>query len=76
MTDLQKAIEFRKIIDKYNLKDPDKAEEITNYITKNGNEGISPDEFGRLFNISIEDAKLFLEVLKVSIELRKKHMNK
>ncbi len=74
MTDLNKAVEFRKMIAKYKLDDHDKAEELANYITKHGNDGIDVNEFSKLFNIELEDAKLFLEVLQLSVELRKKHM--
>jgi len=74
MVDLNKAVEFRKIIKKYNLDYPDKAEELAGYITKHGNEGIDVEEFGRLFGIERNDAHLFLEVLQISLELRKKHL--
>ena len=74
MVDLNKAVEFRNIIAKYKLDDPDKAEELANYITKHGNDGIDVNEFSKLFMMDIKDAHLFLEVLQTTLELRKKHL--
>jgi hypothetical protein len=74
MEDLQKAVEFRKIIKKYKLDEPDKAEELAAYITKHGNNGIDVKEFSSLFGIELDDAHLFLEVLQITLELRKKHL--
>lgn len=62
---------FRKIIHKYQFNE-DKAGEIADYLTKNPE--ISTDEFARLFNISVEDAKYMLEFIHKASKLREKYL--
>lgn len=68
--------EFDRIINKYNLSDEDKAEEIANFLTskKNG-ETISAKDFATLFAMQENEAEVFLSFIATGLKF-KKHTDK
>jgi len=66
--DLHKQ-EFDKIIAKYKLDAPDKAEAIAELLT-NQNDGVSAPAFAEKFGMNVEEAVVFLEWIKVGIKFK------
>jgi len=64
--------EFDKIIDKYNLKDEDKAEEIAKFLTDNKRKEVSAKEFATLFGMEVDEVVLFLSFIEKGIKFREK----
>lgn len=64
---------FEKIVQKYNFDSVEKAEEITNYLTKQ--KEVSAKEFAGLFAIDQNDADLFLSFISKGIQYKKNHLN-
>lgn len=67
---------FRNIVEKYGFSDEQKAEEITNFITDPKNQGFTVKEFSVLFNMKVEDAKIFLDILQKGVHLKEKYIPK
>jgi len=75
MEDLSKEKEeFLRVVKKYKLDEEEKAQEIANYLTKK--EKINLVEFATDFNISQEDAKVFLEFVKKGIDFKESYLDK
>lgn len=62
---------FKKIIQKYKLDLPNKAEELANYLSK---ELTTPEEFSKLFNLSIYDAKIVLSFIAKGVHYKKNYL--
>lgn len=68
--------EFDKIIRKYNLSAPDKAEEISQFLTSKDRDKVSYHEFSKFFNMTEDEAKIFLSFIEIGLEFKKKHIDK
>ena len=68
--------EFDKIIEKYNLSDEDKAEEIASFLTKNNQDEVSAKEFASLFNMTQKEAVIFLSWIQTGIKFKEDNLNK
>jgi hypothetical protein len=66
--------EFMRVIEKYNLSEEDKAEEIAHFLTKHDN--ISVDEFAKLFAMDEKDALIFLSYIEKGVNFKTKHIDK
>lgn len=69
----KKFLEIRK---KYNLEDPEKAEEIATFLTRKDNNEkhkITSKEFSKLFSMTEEDAFIFLSFIEKGINFKEKH---
>ena len=64
--------EFDRIIEKYNLADEEKAEEIAKFLTDAKKEAVSAKEFATLFGMEVEEAILFLSFIEKGIKFREK----
>ncbi len=78
-TDKMKDLEqhkkkFEKIVLKYSLNQPEKAEEIAKFLTK-GNT-VSVKEFATLFAIQEDEAKTFLSFIDKGIKFKEEHIDK
>ncbi|MGM5485217.1 MAG: hypothetical protein ACQEP1_05085 [Nanobdellota archaeon] len=62
---------FDEVIRKYGLEE--KADEIADYVLKKGN--VEVDEFAKLFNIEVEDAKILLSFIEKGINFRSNKLN-
>ncbi|CAJ1942406.1 unnamed protein product [Cylindrotheca closterium] len=61
--------EFDRIIAKYKLDDPKKAEGIAELLT-NQDSGVSAPAFAEKFGMQVEEAVVFLEWIKVGIKFK------
>lgn len=68
--------EFLSIIEKYNLQDADKAEEIAVFLTKTSGGKVDSDEFAKSFAMDEYEAKIFLSFIHKGIQFKEKHMTK
>lgn len=71
---------FEEIRNKYNLSNPDKAEEIARFLTthRDNNQSetkISAKEFAKLFSMDEEDAFIFLSFIERGLNFKKKHID-
>ena len=66
--------EFDRITEKYCLKDPEKAEEIANFLLKQ--KKISAEEFAKYFAMSEKDAKIFLSFIEKGISFKENVLDK
>ena len=65
--------DFRKIVKKYNLSRPEKAEKISKILTSSKIKKITPKEFQVLFNFENEkDAESFLKFIEEGIKFIEK----
>lgn len=68
---LEHGEKFNEIIRKYNFDSPEKAEEISDFLTDNKNhDNVSAEEFAKLFAIEEEEAIIFLSFIKKGIEFK------
>ncbi|KAL9185028.1 hypothetical protein ACHAXT_002805 [Thalassiosira profunda] len=68
--------EFDRIRVKYGLDKDDKATEIAELLANTGaNEGVSAPEFARKFGMSVEEAVIFLEWIKVGIKFKEETLD-
>ncbi len=76
MDDLEKhKLEFDKIIKKYNLFEEHKAKQIATFLTKDNNK-VDSLQFAKLFNMSNNEAKLFLSFIHKGIKFKEQHLDK
>ncbi len=77
MHDIQKHKEaFDKILDKYDLRSEEKADEIANFLTSHSDSLVSLDEFARLFAMSKEEAHIFLSFVARGLKFKEEHLDK
>ena len=67
--------EFDKIIEKYNLKDEEKAEEIANFLINSNKDKVSAEEFAKLFAMTKKEAMIFLSFIGKGIKFKEEHMD-
>ncbi len=68
--------EYKKIIKRYSLDEEKKAEEIAAFLTEHHRKKVTPKEFSEMFNMSEQEAKLFLSFIEVGLNFKKKHIDK
>lgn len=59
---------FEEIVRRYDLQDPQKAEEIAKFLTRKQKVGV--EEFATLFAMDVRDARIFLSFIETGIRFR------
>jgi Fic family protein len=67
--------EFDKIIEKYDLSDDKKAEQISNYLTKNPKGTISVEDFANIFDMEEDEVITFLSFIQKGLKFKEKHID-
>eukprot|EP00956_Cyclotella_meneghiniana_P002644 scaffold3137_cov35-Cyclotella_meneghiniana.AAC.3 len=68
--------EFDRIRKKYGLDNPAQAEKIADLLANtNANEGVSAPKFATLFGMTVEEAVVFLEWIKVGIKFKEETLD-
>ena len=68
------AKKFKDIIQKYHLDEKNKAEEISNFLTKSNQKSVSAKEFAKLFAMTEKEAVIFLSFIERGIKFREKNL--
>ncbi|MBW3020372.1 hypothetical protein KY334_03670 [Candidatus Woesearchaeota archaeon] len=64
---------FKEVIRKYNLDSPEKAEELAHYLVSNN--GVSVEEFSKIFAMNEEDAEILLSFILKGIRFKEEHID-
>jgi hypothetical protein len=65
--------EFDKVITKYNLAEPAKAEKISKFLTSN--KKIDSKEFSKTFEMEPTDAEIFIKFIMKGIQYKEKNID-
>ena len=65
--------EFMRVVEKYDLSDEDKAEEIAHFLTNKKRDNISTTDFAKLFAMDEKDALMFLSYIEKGINFKRKY---
>lgn len=68
--------EFMKIIDKYNLSDEQKSEDIAEILTSGKKAYLSPDDFAKEFKMTLREAEIFLTFIERGIHFKENVLGK
>ena len=68
--------EFDRIRTKYGLTSPEQAEKIANLLANtDANEGVSAPKFAEMFGMTVTEAVVFLEWIKVGIKFKEETLD-
>jgi len=67
--------DFDTVIEKYDLRDGEKADEIAKYLTSHKEGVVSLDEFASLFGMEKEDAHTFLSFIARGLKFKEEHID-
>ena len=68
--------EFDRIRTKYGLTSPEQAEKIANLLANtDANEGVSAPSFAEMFGMTVTEAVVFLEWIKVGIKFKEETLD-
>ena len=66
--------EFQKIVDKYDLKNEDRAERLAWFLTNTDNVTVTADMVQKEFGFSVAEAETFLSWIEVGVKFKKDHL--
>ena len=67
--------EFDRIRKQYGLDNDDNAEKIADMIANNEGEGVSAPKFANMFGMSVQEAVVFLEWIKVGVKFKEETLD-